>query len=87
MYHESTYEQNVLILTQNSEIKDELSKFKSEIVQRVAEVEGEIGSIKSDIGCIKKSQKFQNGQFETHKQVQENIESNYVIHYSHMRLD
>ena len=74
------HEQNVLILTQNSEIKDELSKFKSEIVQRVAEVEGEIGSIKSDIGFIKKSPKFQNGQFETHKQVQKNIESNYVIH-------
>ena len=70
--------QNMLILTQNQEIKDELSKLKIEMVKRVEEVEAEIEGFKLDIGAIKKSQDFQNGQFQNHKLVQENIQSNHI---------
>ena len=49
-------------------------------------MEDEIGNIKTDIGCIKKSQKFQSGQFESHKQIQENIQNNYVLHEKKLLL-
>ena len=70
--------QNMLIFTQNQEIKDELSKFKIEMMKRVEEVEAEIEGFKLDIGVIKKSQDFQNGQFENHKLVPENIPTNHI---------
>ena len=57
--------QNMLILPQHKEIKDEISKFQFEMVKRVEEVEAEIESMKLDIGAVKTSQEFQNGQFET----------------------
>ena len=70
--------QNMLILSQNKEIKDELSKFQFEMVTRVEEVQTEIENIKLDIGAVKTSQEFQTGQFEIHKFSQENIQSNYI---------